>query len=124
MKKVLGIFILCCFCACMAVAQLGTGSINGTVTDPNGHVVSGAKVKVIKIDTGLERDTATGSEGQFSVGPLPVGEYKVRIENNGFSAFEQKVTVSVGDSASVIAKLAIGGVEQVVQVEAGAIDTV
>lgn len=124
MKKVLGLFILCCFCACMAVAQLGTGSINGTVTDPNGHVVSGAQVKIIKTDTGLERDVATGSEGQFSVGTLPVGEYKVRIENHGFSSFEQKVTVSVGDSASVIAKLAIGGVEQVVQVEAGSIDTV
>ncbi len=124
MRKVLGIFILCLFCACMAVAQLGTGSINGTVTDPNGHLVSGAHVKVTKIDTGLERDVETGSEGQFNVGTLPVGDYRVRIENQGFAVFDQNVTVRVGDSASVIAKLNIAGVEKVVEVEAGSIDTV
>src|SRR5947209_1212647 len=126
MKKVLGIFLMCCICACMAMAQsqLGTGSINGTVTDPNGNLVSGAQVKVVNVNTGLERDVATGSEGQFNVLVLPVGEYRVRIENSGFSAFEQRVTVSVGQSASVIAKLNVGGVQTVVQVEAGAIDTV
>src|SRR5205807_7655122 len=124
MRKVLGSFIVCLFCACMAVAQLGTGSINGTVADPSGSVVSGAQVKVIKIDTGLERDVSTSSEGQFSVGTLPVGDYKVSIEKQGFAAFERKVTVSVGESASIIAKLGITSVKEVVDVEAGAIDTV
>src|SRR5205807_7308418 len=45
-------------------------------------------------------------------------------EKQGFAAFERKVTVSVGESASIIAKLGITSVKEVVDVEAGAIDTV
>src|SRR5438132_1277679 len=41
-------------------AQLPIATINGTVTDPQGAAVVGAKVVVTSKATGLSRETATG----------------------------------------------------------------
>ncbi|HLJ87198.1 MAG TPA: TonB-dependent receptor [Candidatus Angelobacter sp.] len=127
MRKVLYSFIFSLLAACLAMgqSQLGSGAINGTVTDPDGRTVEGAQVRVLNINTGQERQAKTGDEGQFVVLVLPTGEYTVSITKQGFASFRQEhVIVSVGESASVIAKMRIGANEQVVQVEAPPIDTV
>jgi len=49
------------------VAQTFRGTILGTVTDPSGAVVSGAKVTVKNIATGLERTTETSADGSYSI---------------------------------------------------------
>jgi hypothetical protein len=106
-------------------SQLGTGAINGTVTDPQGRPVAGAHVKVVNVGTGLERELNSGNEGQFTVPVLPSGEYTVTVQKQGFAPFRQEhLIVAVGESGSVLASLKIGSVEQVVEVNAPPIDTV
>src|SRR5947209_1425132 len=94
-------------------SQLGTGAINGTVKDPRGDVVPGAAITVMNTETGLTRDTVSGSAGQFSVLVLPPGDYTVRVEKEGFNKLEQAhVVVTVGASTSVIAKLEVGSIKE------------
>ncbi len=104
---------------CLAQSQLGTGAINGEVSDPSGKSVAAAVVTVVNTETELTRKTTTSSAGQFSVPVLPPGNYSVRIEKPGFAVLEWKhLVVNVGSSASVIATLKLGAVQQVIKVEA------
>src|SRR5919198_3680240 len=53
--------------------QTFRGTILGTVTDPSGAVVSGAKVTVRNVATGLERTTLTSGDGSYTIPELPIG---------------------------------------------------
>ncbi len=79
-----------------AWAQSFRGSIRGTVTDPSGSVIVGAKVTAKNIDTGLLREAATGPDGGYVLAELPAGKYTVRAESTGLSPTAQNVQVSVG----------------------------
>src|ERR1700704_6242705 len=65
-------------------AQTFRGTILGTVTDPSGAVVAGAKVTVRNTNTGLERTTQTSNDGSYSVSELSIGTYDVTISQSGF----------------------------------------
>ena len=60
-----------------AFGQTFRGTILGTVTDASGAVVSGAKVTVRNVGTGLERSTQTSPDGSYSLPELPIGTYTV-----------------------------------------------
>ncbi len=79
-----------------AWAQSFRGSIRGTVTDPSGSVIVGAKVTAKNIDTGLLREAATGPDGGYVLAELPAGKYTVRAESTGLSPTAQNVQVNVG----------------------------
>ncbi|MGD0791924.1 MAG: TonB-dependent receptor [Terriglobales bacterium] len=79
-----------------ASAQSFRGSIRGTVTDPSGSVIAGAKVTAKSISTGLQRETTTGPDGAYVLAELPAGEYTVRAESAGLSPTAQNVQVNVG----------------------------
>src|ERR1700730_10452631 len=70
----------------LAQTTISTGSIVGTVTDPTGSVVSGAKVVITNKDTGQVITTTTTSAGTYTSGALTPGEYGVRVEAKGFEA--------------------------------------
>src|SRR5262245_61455591 len=98
-------------------AQTFRGTILGTVTDPNGAVVAGAKVTVKNINTGLERSTTTDEAGNYTVPELPIGPYEVRVEQTGFVAsVVSNVAVEVASERRVDVKLSIAGAETVVTV--------
>ena len=101
----------------MASAQTFRGTILGTVTDPNGALVSGAKVTVKNTGTGLERSTTTDDAGNYTVAELPIGPYEVRVEQTGFVAsVVSNVTVEVASERRVDVKLNVAGAETVVTV--------
>jgi hypothetical protein len=54
-------------------AQTFRGTILGTITDPSGAVVAGAKVTAKNTGTGLERSTETSGDGSYSIPELPSG---------------------------------------------------
>src|SRR5437764_7690806 len=76
------------FCFALMVGSLAAqtfrGTILGTVTDPSGALVSGAKVTVKNVATGLERSTQTSADGSYSLPELPIGTYTVTITQPGF----------------------------------------
>jgi len=105
-----------------AYAQKITGTIRGTVTDPTGAIIAGAKVTVKNEDTGLTRSSTTSSAGIFSFAELPVGSYRVEVEHPGFKAeVRSKVTLNVADTRAVDIQLATGDISEVVNVEVPAV---
>lgn len=67
-----------------AFAQYDTGSINGTVRDKSGAVVTDADVKITNIKTGRVDEVKTGGAGEYNVPGLPAGTYTVEVTHPGF----------------------------------------
>src|SRR5215207_376766 len=77
----------CVLCLCAAaLAQTVTGTLQGTVKDPNGAVVPGATVAVRNVETGQERTLTTNDEGFYVASFLPVGRYEVTASGQGFGS--------------------------------------
>src|SRR5438105_6598766 len=101
-----------------AQSNVGSGSITGTVTDPSGAVVSGAKVNIANVAGGQGASLTTNSAGTFNSGSLAPGNYKVQVSAKGFSTVSVPVTVLVNNTATANVKLAVGQESQVVEVQA------
>ena len=69
----------------------------GTIADQQGAVVAGAKVTVTNIATRVTREALTNKDGYFEVLLLPIGDYKVTVEKEGFKKVntdEQKLQIN------------------------------
>src|SRR5262252_7649333 len=100
-------------------AQTFRGTILGTVTDPSGALIAGAKVTVKNTGTGLERATETSGDGSYSLPELPIGTYSVTVSQTGFQTFVATgVTVDVAAERRVDAALKTGEVSTRVEVSA------
>jgi hypothetical protein len=111
------ILALGCVQFSMGQTTISTGSIVGTVTDPSGAVVPGAKVTITNKATGQVITTTTTSTGTYTSGALTPGNYQVRFEGQGFKTAELPVTVQVNTTASGNIKLEVGQSAQVVEVQ-------
>src|SRR6266508_3736307 len=67
-----------------AMAQNRVGTVQGTVKDPNGALVSGATVTITQPVTGYHQTAQTNSDGSFKLVNVPFNTYKVRAELAGF----------------------------------------
>ncbi|HEV2136658.1 MAG TPA: carboxypeptidase-like regulatory domain-containing protein [Terracidiphilus sp.] len=117
------------FCACIllfilggasASAQIaGTGSIQGTVSDPSGAVVPQATVTVTDDATQVKRSTKTSSAGVYLFPGLHIGTYDLSVAATGFKTYVQKgIVLEVGSSIAVNPTLSIGAAAQQVEVQA------
>ncbi|MBK9527631.1 MAG: carboxypeptidase regulatory-like domain-containing protein [Acidobacteria bacterium] len=103
----------------VAINAQNTGSIAGTVMDPNGAVVPGASVKA-KNDRGQEFSTTTNDSGAYRIPSLSNGIYIVTVTGQGFkTATVSNVKVDIGTPTTVDAKLEIGNVGEVVEIASG-----
>ncbi len=114
--------VLALFCAVLtpqASAQAVYGSIFGTITDPSGAAVAGAKVTVTSASKGTTVEATTNTDGNYSVTHLIPDTYDVRAEGAGFKAFEQKnIPVSADAAARVDGQFVVGGSTETVEVTA------
>src|SRR6267154_1585311 len=113
---------LCLLLAAAALPQgIATGSISGTIADPSGAVVPGAKVTVVNMATNTASTAETSDSGFFAVRSLPPGTYKVTVESKNFrTAVLDKVEVVVSQDLGLGSiKLELGQVGDVIQVEGG-----
>ncbi len=67
-----------------------TGSLSGTVTDKAGAVVPGAKVTASSQGTGIIRESVTDGSGHYLVPLLPVADFTIQVESQGFQTSTQK----------------------------------
>ena len=118
--------ILTLLIAPSVLAQIITASIQGTVTDANGAVVSGATVEVTKIDTNAVKNMNTDEDGRYNFQQLQPGDYKITVSKSGFAITEvEKITLTVGGNQTQNFELKISGVAERVVVEATqTVDTV
>src|SRR5579883_3121777 len=111
----------CTIAAPMAVGQAVYGSILGTVTDPQGAAVAGAKITVINQRKGTQDTATTNADGNYSVTHLIPDLYTVRAEGAGFKISEQKDVIVNADAGSrVDMQFQVGGTSETVEVTAEA----
>jgi Carboxypeptidase regulatory-like domain len=98
-----------------------TGALTGTVTDPSGGVVAGAKVTLTSAATGQVRSTTTESDGSYKFSLIPPGNYKLTFAAAGFKTADvPSVTVNVTETPVLNFKMEVGGQAIQVNVESAA----
>jgi uncharacterized protein YfaS (alpha-2-macroglobulin family) len=98
----------------------GLAEIAGTVTDVSGAVVSGARVQIRRIGERGSRNVSTDAAGRFSFAALPPGQYRVRVEANGFRTSGGTISLSARDRGVLSATLKVGATTETVEVVAAA----
>src|SRR2546425_4868264 len=95
--------------ASSALGQRGTnGSVEGTITDPQGAAVPGVTLTLVNSDTGLKLETTSDENGLFHFPVVPVGSYRLTAEHSGFAKYAANVTVDVGAAINLPVQLTIG----------------
>jgi outer membrane receptor protein involved in Fe transport len=118
LKLVLCLFVLA---ASAAFAQFETATVLGTVKDPSGAVVPGAKVTLENIKTGVSKVTTANDSGNFDFVNINIGDYRVRAEAPGFkSSLTENFNVAVSARQRVDVILSVGEATQTVSVESAA----
>jgi len=105
----------------LAQATISSGSIQGTVLDPQGAAVADARITVTNKSTGAVNRLATTATGAFNASALAPGDYIVRVEAKGFRTSEATITVQIGVVTPANFKLELGAETEVVSVEANAL---
>jgi len=101
----------------LAIAQLTTGGIVGTVTDATGSRVPGVTVTATEVATDTATTVTSDASGSYSITPLKIGSYTVTFEKTGFQRVIQKnVTLDIGEVVKVDSALTVGAVTQTVEV--------
>ncbi len=104
------------------VARAQTGGIRGTVKDPSGAVIAGAKITITEQGTGTLRAATSREDGAFEFASVPVAVYTVEVDAAGFKRFVQKdLAVDIGHVANVSAIMQIGQSSTTVTVEASGV---
>ncbi|HEY3973417.1 MAG TPA: TonB-dependent receptor [Candidatus Sulfotelmatobacter sp.] len=102
-----------------AYGQIDRAELEGTVTDPNGRVVSGAVVKVLAVETGLSQEQPSNSSGYYRFPGLAVGKYTVTTTAAGFQTkVVQDVILRVGQTRTLDVQLGVGAVSEQIEVKA------
>jgi outer membrane receptor protein involved in Fe transport len=114
---------LCCWAVlalCPAAwAQEVTASITGTVVDPGGAPLKGARVTAKDVDRGTVVTTESNDSGVFNFPRLPVATYEIRAEAKGFqTAVQTALTLALNQTARLNFQLKVGQVTEVVEVSA------
>ncbi|MGE5205088.1 MAG: TonB-dependent receptor domain-containing protein [Chlamydiota bacterium] len=98
-------------------AQKDMGSIVGTVRDPSGAVVAGARVTATDMDRGAKFSTTTNSSGEYVANPLRIGRYRITVEKEGFrKEVVGPIEVNVQSRPEVDLTLRVGQITETVTV--------
>ncbi len=117
----LNLFITLAACGIAFAQPRASAGIYGSVNDEQGAVIPGAKVTVLHLSTNQTRTTLSNQAGEYVFPILPVGEYRLTVENPGFKRYEQKgIELRVNDNVKVDVRLEIGELTTAVTVESAA----
>jgi hypothetical protein len=128
MKKIftLGLALSVSLIAISARAQVTTGTVKGIVNDPNGAVVTGAKVTIVKKSNNETHTGQTSGSGTFQFDNLLVGDdYVVTVEATNFKKAElTDVRVRLNQATDLTVELQTGAITESVTVTAGGTELV
>lgn len=113
------VLLLCASWTFTCYAQGGRGTINGTVTDQSGAVLSNAHVVIKDLDTGQLRELVSGDNGGYNAPFLPVGRFSVTADHPGFKQTTQDgITLTADQVATINLMLTVGQAQEHVEVTA------
>jgi hypothetical protein len=114
------IFVFCAallLLASNAGAQSTGGRVRGTVSDPSGGAVAAANVQLVNEATHATRDVQTNENGEYIFLEVPVGNYEVNVNQQGFKKYVRKgIPVNLNEVLLVDVSLQIGGATETVEV--------
>ena len=120
-KRILFTFLMALVFAAGAFAQGGNVAISGTVSDPSGAVIAGAKVTVTQKAMSFVREDVTSSSGQFNIAALPPATYTVTVSASGFKQYAQDVVMLADTVRNMDVHLQVGQATDQVTVEASSV---
>ena len=115
-----GVFVACY----QAVAQSNSGTILGTVKDPSGAVVPGARVEISNPVSGFQRETVSGSLGDFRFVNVPFNTYHLVVKVGKFAPYAQDVDVRSAVAVTLDISLNIEAASTTVTVESSGADLI
>ena len=105
----------------MAFAQMNQGAIAGTIVDPSGAMVSGAKLNARGEQTGTTYETQSSSGGTYRFPNVNIGTYDITVSAPGFKTATLKgIVVQVATTSALDVKLTTGAITESVVVTADA----
>ena len=113
-------FLLVLAILTLSAAQVPTGTIAGTISDPSGAVIAGASVTVTNKSNGASRVIRTDSSGAYSAPSLAAGSYEVKVEASGFSATVLPAEVATGITVTLNVAMRVGAASEIIDVTAEA----
>ncbi|MCC7243699.1 MAG: TonB-dependent receptor [Acidobacteria bacterium] len=100
-----------------AEARQGVAAVRGRVMDQQEGVLPGVTVTVTHRESGVRRETVSGSDGSFSIPALVPGPYQLNAELPGFGPYQlEEMTLRVGATAQIEIVLQVGGLTEAVTV--------
>jgi hypothetical protein len=111
--------VLLAFLVCSSPARAQRSAyIHGRVLDPSQAAVPDADVTIVNQESGFRHIIRTASDGQYGVGSLDSGEYKVTVRKDGFRTMIRfNVKVAILEAALVDFTLSVGAVQETITVE-------
>jgi hypothetical protein len=104
-----------------ALAQTGRSTVQGTVRDPQGSVVTGATVTLINEGKNINRTQTTNQDGGYVFTAVPPGTYKLEIEASGFKKLSIATVEALVDTpVTVDSQLEVGSISEVISVTSNA----
>jgi hypothetical protein len=79
MKVFRALFCLPVLCAGLFAQSAATSQIAGTVQDSSELAIQGAQIRAVQTDTGQTRSAETGSDGGYILPSLPIGPYRLEV---------------------------------------------
>ena len=108
--------------ACVAALAQQNSEIIGTITDPTGAAVAGAKLSLTQNETGFVYHGVSNATGGYVFGGLNVGTYNLQVQAKGFQSYLQTgIVVNVSATVGTDVKLSVGADTQQVTVTADAL---
>jgi hypothetical protein len=107
--------------ALAAFAQTERGTITGTVSDPAGAVIAGARLSLVNTATGAQYQAATSETGNYTFSQLPIGPYQLTVAVAGFKTYiRQNLNVQAAQTIREDVVLEVGTAAESVTVTAEA----
>ena len=100
-----------------AIAQSATGTLSGTVVDPNGAAIPGANITITETATGIQRTATTNDDGHFTIPLLKPSTYTLLVAHDGFATAEVRdLVLNVSDQRALRIPLKTGDINETVNV--------
>src|SRR6185369_15963505 len=111
--------LICPVSGPIALGQSSKGILAGTVTDPDGAVISGATIKITNNAKGTVRETTTADDGNYRLDAVDPGTYIAEVGTSGFkTATRGDITIAAGQAATSDFKLEVGSQGESINVTA------